>query len=244
MKGFIKLSREFLENKELCKSAEHLWLYVHILSQAAYKEGTFATFDGNRIELKRGQLVTSVRRLAKETGIPKSTVARILNLFKSWDVIGTEDGTRQSLITVGFSGVCETENGTETDQDVGQSWDKVAERKDDKEKSSKREKAERKERIINKKENKEIYGIFQNVKLSQAEFDSFKAQFPINHSRYIDDLSRYIASRGDKYKSHYATLLSWNHDKSDEMKSFDTDDFFEAALKRSAERIRERANAN
>ncbi len=93
------------------------------------------------------------------------------------------------------------------------------------------------------KRKKGKYGELENVKLTLSQFERLKKRFPVNYERYIDDLSYYIASKGDKYKSHYAAILSWHRDKdkADEMSSFDTDDFFQAALKRSEEHINRRA---
>lgn len=61
-----------------------------------------------------------------------------------------------------------------------------------------------------KKEHKDIYGEFKNVKLTAAEYDKLVILFhyPGTEQR-IENLSSYIASKGDKYKSHYATLLQW-----------------------------------
>lgn len=246
MKGFIKLPREFFDNKDICKSKEHLYLYVHILSSVAFEDGTFSVFNGQRIELERGQMVTSIRSLAEQTGISKSGVSRMLDHFKKWDILRTEGGTGRTLITLDFAPSFGTGVGTESASGAGQGQDTDGERKDEKEKRSKREKAERKDisKSIKNNKKKNVYGTFENVKLTEEEFESFRTKFPANHMRYIDDLSHYIASRGDKYKSHYATLLTWNRGKSDVMSSFDTDEFFEAAVKRSAERIRQRANPN
>ena len=107
---------------------------------------------------------------------------------------------------------------------------------------------ETKNKLDNKRKRK--YGEFENVKLTDAQYDRLKKRYADNCDRYIDDLSYYIASKGDKYKSHYAAIRSWHRDKDEkaenremgEMSSFDTDEFFQAALKRSAEHIRRRAN--
>ncbi|MBO5380072.1 MAG: helix-turn-helix domain-containing protein [Clostridia bacterium] len=243
MKEFIKLPREFFENEEICKSPEHLYLYVHILSSVAFEDGTFSVVNGKRVELERGQMVTSIRKLAEKTGIPKSSVSRMLAHFKKWDVIWTDGGTSQTIIAVTSLCPLGTRDGTEESQNMGQSWDEEAERKGEKRKEAKEKSSkERFSKSIKNSKKKNVYGTFENVKLTDEEYESFKSKFPVNYERYIDDLSHYIASRGDKYKSHYATLLTWNRDKSDEMSSFDTDEFFEAAVKRSAERIRQRAS--
>lgn len=64
--------------------------------------------------------------------------------------------------------------------------------------------------IDNKKEiNKERYGEFKNVLLTPEEYAKLEKS---NLLTYIDKLSSYIASKGKKYKSHYATILNWSRD--------------------------------
>ena len=55
-------------------------------------------------------------------------------------------------------------------------------------------------------ENINIYGEFKNVKLKKEEYDKLEKS---NLLPYIEKLSSYIASKGKKYKSHYATILNW-----------------------------------
>lgn len=59
----------------------------------------------------------------------------------------------------------------------------------------------------NKKE-KISFGEFKNVLLSEEELEKLKQRFP-DYELRIEKLSNYIASKGDKYKSHYATILNW-----------------------------------
>lgn len=54
---------------------------------------------------------------------------------------------------------------------------------------------------------KNIYGEFKNVKLADEEYEKLKEA---NLLPYIEKLSSYIASKGKKYKSHYATILNWS----------------------------------
>ena len=63
--------------------------------------------------------------------------------------------------------------------------------------------------IDNKKKNiqKEKYGEFKNVLLTEEEYEKIKDR---NMEQYIDKLSIYIESKGNKYKSHYATILNWS----------------------------------
>jgi len=63
---------------------------------------------------------------------------------------------------------------------------------------------------IDKKENiikeKKSYGEFNNVLLTDEEYAKLEKS---NLLMYIETLSSYIASKGKKYKSHYATILTW-----------------------------------
>lgn len=60
----------------------------------------------------------------------------------------------------------------------------------------------------NKNNNKyNIYGEFKNVKLTDDEYNKLKEKELLP---YIEKLSSYIASKGKKYKSHYATILTWS----------------------------------
>ena len=56
------------------------------------------------------------------------------------------------------------------------------------------------------KNSKNIYGEFKNVLLTKNEYEKIKQN---NLLPYIEKLSSYIASKGKKYKSHYATILNW-----------------------------------
>ena len=52
-----------------------------------------------------------------------------------------------------------------------------------------------------------FYGEFKNVKLTKEEYAKLEKS---NLLPYIEKLSSYIASKGKKYKSHYATILNWS----------------------------------
>ena len=59
------------------------------------------------------------------------------------------------------------------------------------------------------KEQKHRYGEYKNVLLSDDELEKLKERFPQDWERRIEDLSLGIESKGYKYKSHYAAILSW-----------------------------------
>lgn len=66
---------------------------------------------------------------------------------------------------------------------------------------------------------KHAHGFFSNVLLTDDELQKLAVEVP-NYEDYIERLSHYIESSGKKYKSHYATILSWNRkDNSGKTKS-------------------------
>jgi hypothetical protein len=62
-----------------------------------------------------------------------------------------------------------------------------------------------------RKKDKTAGGEFLNVLLAEEENSKLEAKFgKADTARRIENLSRYIEQQGkDKYKSHYATILSW-----------------------------------
>lgn len=58
------------------------------------------------------------------------------------------------------------------------------------------------------KPSKHKYGEYENVLLSDGELDKLKNRFP-DYLERIERLSGYIASKGTRYKSHYATICNW-----------------------------------
>ena len=65
------------------------------------------------------------------------------------------------------------------------------------------------------KDNKKNYGTMNNVRLTDKEYAELSK---LNLLNEIDTLSVYIASKGKKYKSHYATILNWDRKKKSELK--------------------------
>lgn len=58
---------------------------------------------------------------------------------------------------------------------------------------------------------KNTFGEFENVKLTEEEYNKLVEKLGENNTKImIEELSTGIASKGYKYKSHYATILSWS----------------------------------
>lgn len=83
-------------------------------------------------------------------------------------------------------------------------------------------------------------GIYDNVTLSPSDLEKLKREFPDDYEERIDRLSEYMESSGKTYKNHLATIRNWARREAaaepqgaNKDSSFDTDDFFEAAIRRS-----------
>ena len=53
------------------------------------------------------------------------------------------------------------------------------------------------------------HGLYQNVLLTDEDFETLKNEFPSDWELRIERLSEYIASTGKSYKNHLATIRSW-----------------------------------
>ena len=93
---------------------------------------------------------------------------------------------------------------------------------------------------IENKIKKHQYGEYKNVLLTDDELDKLKAEYADWADR-IERLSGYIAAKGDQYKSHYAVIRNWARKDKAQTKpgSFDTDDFFDAAVKNAGDLAKE-----
>ncbi|MFT5699800.1 MAG: hypothetical protein ACI8ZB_002666 [Desulforhopalus sp.] len=79
---------------------------------------------------------------------------------------------------------------------------------------------ERKVKESKEKEIKSVSGICENVFLSSTEKSKLDDRFGSSVDEKIDSLSEYMESRGKSYKSHYATILSW--DRKDKKRTLST----------------------
>lgn len=69
---------------------------------------------------------------------------------------------------------------------------------------------------INKKEKppKHRYGSYDNVLLSDEEFEKLQTEFPFDWQERIENVSAYCASHGKTYKDYLATIRNWaRHDR-------------------------------
>lgn len=60
-----------------------------------------------------------------------------------------------------------------------------------------------------KQQTRHKYGTYQNVLLSDADYEKLKSEFPTNYNDWIERVSEYVAMNGKKYKDFLAVIRNW-----------------------------------
>jgi len=81
MDGWIRSYRKMFDNPVVCKDADHYAVWGYLLHYAAH-EPYDVMFNGKRITLKPGELITSRYAIAHKFSISESKVQRILKTFE------------------------------------------------------------------------------------------------------------------------------------------------------------------
>jgi hypothetical protein len=96
--GYIKLHRKLLDNPYSHKP-NFMALWVTLLLLANHKENKFM-WNGKVLIIKEGQFITGRKELSKQTGIPATTIERILETLENGHQIGQQKTTKYRLITI------------------------------------------------------------------------------------------------------------------------------------------------
>ena len=97
--GWIKLHRKVLDNPIVTKDNDHLAVWIWLLLNASHREHP-AVFNGEKITLMPGQLITGRKKLAEECRISESKANRIISEFKSEQQIEQQTNRHGSLISI------------------------------------------------------------------------------------------------------------------------------------------------
>lgn len=96
--GWIKLYRCLLEDA-VCQKSAYFHLWVTLLLLAAHKEHEFI-FNDQIHKLMPGQLITGRKKLSKLTGIPHTTIERILKCLESGHKINQKITKKYRIISI------------------------------------------------------------------------------------------------------------------------------------------------
>ena len=226
--GWIKIHRSILKNPWM-KNANILGTWIYILLNVSYQPED-VVFEGKRITLQPGQGVFKFNEMAKILGIPKSTLYRVIELFQSEKQIEKQSTPRNTLVTV-VNWQKYQVNGKQNGEQMGNKWETDGKQMGNLPINKKN---------LRNKEIKNVYGIYQNVFLTDEEFQKLKAEFPDWQER-IDRLSEYIESKGAKYKNHLATIRSWaRRDREQQPQSKPQEESIEDMVRRKNEELAKR----
>lgn len=96
--GWIKIHRKILENP-IASRPKYLALWLLLLLKANHKEKKMI-FNNTFIVIKEGQFITGRDELSKASGLPSTTVERILKYLENGHQIEQSKTTKYRLITI------------------------------------------------------------------------------------------------------------------------------------------------
>jgi DNA-binding transcriptional regulator YhcF (GntR family) len=233
IEGYIKLFRHIIDNPIYTKSPLYLKVFERLILEANHK---CIRIPYNKITklIKRGEKLTSIRQISEwvawyERGILRSpnpkTISEILNWLVENNMIEIYNkGNTQ--VTVKNGKKQNESNNRETHYNIVNYC--IYQSKEHDESNSQvttkfptkinegiqqldtNKNVKNKKNVKNNISNEILYGEFQKVKLTTEEYEKLLKLLKNQTQEYIDRLDGYIASKGVKYKSHYATILNWH----------------------------------
>ena len=181
-------------------------LWVRLIGEATHQP-IKAVFEGNEIELLPGQLITGRKKLALLVGCSESEIEFLLKAMELGQQIRQQKKAHSRLISI-------------------ENYDKyqTIDREIDNKKTTNRQPIDTKQEQ-KKLRSKEVKINIKDkyldfVHLSPEEYSKLEIEYGKTQTAdLIKRLNDYIGSKGDKYKSHYFTLL--NFARRDNIKKID-----------------------
>lgn len=96
--GWIKIHRQIV-NKGYYKKSAYIHLWLHLLLSVNHQNKEFI-WNGKIISVKAGQFISGRKELSDATGIPESTIERILKMLENEHQIEQQKTTKYRLITI------------------------------------------------------------------------------------------------------------------------------------------------
>lgn len=97
--GWISLHRKMLDNPIVFKDSDHVAVWVYLLLNATHTELP-SLFQGKKITLQPGQLITGRKSISLKLNIAESKVQRILKTFESEQQIEQQTSNKNRLISI------------------------------------------------------------------------------------------------------------------------------------------------
>lgn len=109
-KGFIKLYRD-IRGHWIWSDPEMFRAWVDILMMVNHKDNKII-FDGQLVVVKRGSVITSLRKLSAKWEWSKGKTSRFLDMLESDGMIKQKRDTKKTLLSVENYGVYQSEKAT------------------------------------------------------------------------------------------------------------------------------------
>lgn len=235
MNGYILISRKIVESEIWSKPPLYLKVWVWLLCKAQFqdyknlKRGQVRTsikeiqeacahYSGYRKEVPTlRQIRTILEWLRNPRGCNNGCNCGSNDGSNMIETMGVTHGVVITICNFNdyqdpkFYG---SNNGSNTDVNTGVVTENLrsSEQCQDKEntdKNTKNTKTDIKKDTTNVVSKESPLGEFQNVYLTEEELEKLKERFPYDWKERIENLSQYMKSKGKRYKSHYATILTW-----------------------------------
>lgn len=199
-KGWICLHRSITDNLLWDdKPFAYGQAWIDLLLLANHEKKKFL-LGAESVTVESGSFITSELKLMDRWGWSKTKVRNFLQLLINEGMIEKKADKKKTAITIVKWGAFQDFQTTEKPQ------------KDHKE-TTKRPQKDTNNNDNNDKQCKQInikhkYGMYKNVLLTDEELQKLKSEFSDWENR-IEVLSEYLEMKGDKYKSHLATIRKW-----------------------------------
>jgi len=147
-------------------------------------------------------------QIVESTGLVKSTVSRALRGLEKRGLItrnGKSIGFQKDWEQWGVSSSANSDKLAIRKQKLADRKPELAEQSTKVSSSCVTQKKKNIQKIINKRK----HGEFQNVLLTDEEYQKLKDKLGDEAEAFVEKLSAYMKSRGKRYKDHYATILNW-----------------------------------
>lgn len=99
MSGWIAIKRGLTQHPIFHKRPDRVYVWLWLLETAAYKD-TRQDAGGRPVDVRRGQVLTSLRQISEATGVGIKAIRILINLLKSENAIRNDLGTGRMLITI------------------------------------------------------------------------------------------------------------------------------------------------
>lgn len=212
--GWILLHRK-LQECEIWANSQPFDMrsaWVDLLLLANHKDAEII-FDYKPMTVKRGQYLTSVRKLSARWSWSKDRTLKYLKLLESLGMIHRDSTNQRTLITIEKYDVYQNEQDTDKDTKRTRVRTRVGHETDTGKDTGSPQTINENNDNNDNNDKKNIYGEYRHVKLTDKErdrlFNDYGEQETFEAIKFLDE---YIEMKGYKAKNHYLCIKKWVFD--------------------------------